>query len=100
MTCERSRTLQMLTAAVIGLAAASAQAQFDIGPSVEYGDMNCDGALDGADIDPFFLALGDPAAYAAQFPECSTKNGDVNGDGSLDGADIDPFFQCLGGNCP
>ena len=64
------------------------------------GDMNCDGVLNGADIDPFFLALGDPGAYAARFPNCDPQNGDINGDGRLDGGDIDPFFQCLGGNCP
>ncbi|MCH8807305.1 MAG: hypothetical protein IH986_14645, partial [Planctomycetes bacterium] len=33
------------------------------GPAFPPGDMNCDGALNGGDIDPFFLALGDPAAY-------------------------------------
>jgi hypothetical protein len=65
------------------------------------GDMNCDGALNGADIDPFFLALGDPAGYAAQFPNCDINNGDINGDGAVNGADIDPFFECLGsGHCP
>ena len=64
------------------------------------GDMNCDDVLNGADIDPFFLALGDPGAYAARFPNCDPQNGDINGDGRLDGGDIDPFFQCLGGNCP
>ena len=64
------------------------------------GDMNCDDVLNGGDIDPFFLALGDPAAYAAQFPNCDPMNGDINGDGALNGGDIDPFFQCLGGNCP
>ena len=67
---------------------------------VVLGDMNCDGVLNGGDIDPFFLALGDPAAYATQFPNCDPRNGDINGDGRLDGGDIDPFFQCLGGNCP
>ena len=65
------------------------------------GDMNCDGRLDGADIDPFFLALGDPAAYLLQFPNCDPLLGDMNADGRLDGGDIDPFFQCLGGGgCP
>ena len=65
------------------------------------GDMNCDGAINGADIDPFFLALGDPAAYALQFPNCDVLNGDMNGDGALNGGDIDLFFDCLGnGNCP
>ena len=65
------------------------------------GDMNCDGALNGADIDPFFLALGDPAAYLLAFPNCDPLNGDINGDGTLNGGDIDPFFRCLGaGGCP
>ncbi|MCH8807456.1 MAG: hypothetical protein IH986_15415 [Planctomycetes bacterium] len=65
------------------------------------GDLNCDGRFDGADIDPFFLALGDPAAYAAQFPNCDPLLGDMNRDGRLDGGDIDPFFACLGGGpCP
>jgi hypothetical protein len=65
------------------------------------GDLNCDGAINGADIDPFFLALGDPPAYAAQFPDCEILLGDMNGDGATNGADIDPFFECLGGgNCP
>ena len=65
------------------------------------GDLNCDGSFNGADIDPFFLALGDPTAYASQFPNCEPLNGDMNRDGRLDGADIDPFFACLGGGgCP
>ncbi|MCH8807590.1 MAG: FG-GAP repeat protein [Planctomycetes bacterium] len=73
---------------------------FDAGAAPR-GDMNCDGRLDGADIDPFFLALGDPAAYLLQFPKCDPLNGDMNGDGRLDGGDIDPFFACLGGGqCP
>ena len=64
------------------------------------GDLNCDGVFNGADIDPFFLALGDPAVYAAQFPNCDPLLGDMNRDDRLDGANIDPFFFCLGGNCP
>ncbi|MCH8808055.1 MAG: FG-GAP repeat protein [Planctomycetes bacterium] len=65
------------------------------------GDLNCDGMFNGGDIDPFFLALGDPVAYAAQFPNCDPLLGDMNADGRLDGGDIDPFFDCLGGGvCP
>ena len=65
------------------------------------GDMNCDGSFNGADIDPFFLALGDPAAYTVQFPNCTLANGDMNNDGRVNGGDIDPFFACLGGGaCP
>jgi hypothetical protein len=73
----------------------NAGATFTIKPLL--GDMNCDGAFDGADIDPFFAALGDPNAYAAAFPECVISNGDINGDQAVDGADIDPFFVLLGG---
>ena len=61
------------------------------------GDVNCDDVLDGGDIDPFFLALGDPPAYGDAFPDCDPLRGDVNLDGSLDGADIDAFFARLGG---
>ena len=64
------------------------------------GDLNCDGAFNGGDIDPFFLALGDPAAYAIAFPNCDPLLGDMNGDGAVNGGDIDPFFQCLSGGCP
>ena len=70
------------------------------GVAYPLGDLNCDSAFNGADIDPFFLALGDPAAYAVQFPHCDIMNGDMNCDGLVNGADIDPFFECLGaGGC-
>jgi ELWxxDGT repeat protein len=73
----------------------------DLTPSLLRGDLNCDGSFNGADIDPFFLALGDPAAYAIAFPDCDPMRGDVNRDGVLNGTDIDPFFDCLGaGGCP
>ncbi len=70
-------------------------------PPFTPGDLNCDGSFNGGDIDPFFLALGDPAAYALAFPNCDPLLGDMNADGRLDGGDIDPFFACLGGGvCP
>ena len=65
------------------------------------GDMNCDGFVNGADIDPFFLALGDPKQWHATYPDCEILNGDMNLDGLVNGADIDGFFDCLGNaNCP
>ena len=64
-------------------------------PAVLLGDMNCDGTLDPADIDPFVLALLDPAGYAVAFPNCDPNNADLNGDGSNDGADIQPFVTAL-----
>ena len=67
---------------------------------VVLGDMNCDFVLNGADIDPFFVAVGDPAGYSAAFPCCDPRFADMNADGAVNGADIDPFFACLGGNCP
>ncbi|MBL8878010.1 MAG: thrombospondin type 3 repeat-containing protein [Phycisphaerales bacterium] len=64
------------------------------------GDMNCDGALDNFDIDPFVMALTDPVTYAATYPDCDVNNGDVNGDGRFDNFDIDPFVECLvNGGC-
>ncbi len=66
------------------------------------GDMNCDGFFNGGDIDPFFLALGDPPAWQAAHPGCDLLCvTDVNHDGQLNGGDIDPFFLALGrGACP
>lgn len=65
------------------------------------GDMNCDGAVDNFDIDPFVIALTAPAAYSAAFPDCNALNGDVNGDGVLNNFDIDPFVGCITtGGCP
>jgi len=67
------------------------------GPVLCPGDMNCDGEVNNFDIDPFVLALTDPEAYAAQFPNCDPMNGDVNNDGALNNFDIDPFVALLTG---
>jgi hypothetical protein len=66
------------------------------------GDANCDGVFNGADIDAFFLALGDPAAWQTAYPDCNRVcAADINYDGAVNGADIDPFFAALGaGACP
>ena len=65
------------------------------------GDSNCDSRFNGADIDPFFVALGDPAAWQEQFPDCNPGNLDINGDGLHNAFDIDLFFAALGqGGCP
>jgi hypothetical protein len=36
------------------------------------GDVNCDGAINAFDIDPFVLALTDPVAYAAEYPAATS----------------------------
>ena len=65
------------------------------------GDMNCDSQFNSADIDPFFEALGDPAAWQAAHPNCPLPCvGDINEDGHFDGADIGAFFAATGGHGP
>jgi hypothetical protein len=66
------------------------------------GDAGCDGTFNGADIDPFFQALGDPAAWQAAHPGCDLLCvADINGDGAVNGGDIDTFFAALAaGGCP
>jgi hypothetical protein len=59
------------------------------------GDLNCDGAVDFGDINPFVLALTNPAAYASAYPSCNILNADINADGSVDFGDINPFVALL-----
>ncbi|MEW6198715.1 MAG: immunoglobulin domain-containing protein [Planctomycetota bacterium] len=61
------------------------------------GDMNCDGAEDFGNINPFVLALSNPAGYTQQFPNCRLLQGDCNGDGLVDFGDINPFVRILTG---
>jgi hypothetical protein len=55
------------------------------------GDMNCDGVVSFADINPFVEAMVSPAAYAESYPMCSLYNADMNADGLVNFADINPF---------
>jgi hypothetical protein len=61
------------------------------------GDLNCDGLVNNFDIDPFVLAISDPAAYAQQFPDCDINNADINDDGNINNFDIDPFVALISG---
>ena len=64
------------------------------------GDANCDGRLDNFDIDAFVLALTNPAAYAAAYPDCHLENADANGDGMVNNFDIDAFVELLSAGQP
>jgi len=65
------------------------------------GDANCDGLVDGFDIQPFVQALTNPAAWQAAYPDCDMYCVcDINCDESVDGFDIQGFVQCLTGTCP
>ena len=59
------------------------------------GDMNCDGKLDGLDINAFVLAILDPTGYATQYPDCKRFFADCNLDGNFDHADVAPFVDFL-----
>jgi hypothetical protein len=59
------------------------------------GDLNCDNTVGFADINPFVLALSNPAVYQSAHPGCFISNGDINRDGFVDFRDINPFVAVL-----
>ncbi len=59
------------------------------------GDMNLDALRNSFDIDPFVLALTDPAVYQGEFWIHPALHGDCNFDGTLDAFDIDAFIDAL-----
>ncbi|MEW6250126.1 MAG: hypothetical protein AB1716_05735 [Planctomycetota bacterium] len=62
------------------------------------GDMNDDGRVDFDDINPFVLALTDPAAYRVLYPQLDPNlSGDTTGDEVLNFDDINGFVALLGG---
>jgi hypothetical protein len=63
--------------------------------SVYTGDLNCSGCVGFDDINPFVLALTNPAGYQQAFPNCNIMNGDINHDGRVNFGDINPFVRLL-----
>ncbi len=59
------------------------------------GDLNCDGAVNAADVDPFVLALANPGLYARRYPRCDRALADVNGDGSVNAGDVAAFLKLV-----
>lgn len=72
------------------------------GPApVLLGDMNCDGITNNFDIDPFVLAIIEPATYQQTYPCCDILAGDILHDNATNNFDIDPFVLCiLNSGCP
>lgn len=70
-----------------------------LGSAICRGDMNCDGVVDEADVDPFVLALSDVQAYQQAFPQCRWENADCNEDGYVAFDDIAPFLARIGAEC-
>jgi hypothetical protein len=52
------------------------------------GDFNCDGGIDGTDVETFFSSW-----------ESGDSRADVNGDGGVDGADVNVFFEHWESGC-
>jgi len=61
------------------------------------GDLNCDGAVNAFDIDPFVLALTDPQGYQAAYPNCAIELADANADGVVNGFDVDALVELITG---
>jgi len=59
------------------------------------GDLNCDGFVNGGDIDGFMTALLTPADYPVEYPTCHLLNGDFDASTSVTTADVGPFIQRL-----
>lgn len=88
--------LDMLELALCSNAQACVQ-DWAIGNQTLPGDMNCDGFVTVADIGGFVLALTDPAAYEAAYPDCNPFVADINGDHQVTVSDIGPFVLLLTG---
>lgn len=66
------------------------------GPLCPRGDMNCDQAIDQADIPQFINAL----LNAGSLTTCEAYLADLNADDTPDGNDIAPLVACVTGSCP
>lgn len=66
-----------------------------VAPSRVMGDLNGDGLVNFADIDPFIAAIAGPDVYYAAYSGARRFNGDFNGDENVDFADIEAFVARL-----
>ena len=61
----------------------------------KYGDLNCDGKVDGLDVQAFVDALLDELGYEGQYPYCNRMLADIDGNGVISLADVAPFVASL-----
>jgi hypothetical protein len=60
------------------------------------GDLDCSGAVDFGDINPFVLFLSNFAGWQAAYPDCPAANGDADLNGTYPSfEDINPFVTLL-----
>jgi hypothetical protein len=84
-----------------GFVALAAGGDHSLGLKAFYADLNCDGAVNFNDIEPFVTALVSRATYVAEYPRCHWLNADINADGRVTFDDVNPFVTCLvQGGCP
>ncbi len=62
-----------------------------------FGDMNCDGQVNLADLPLFLTAMFNPQAYQAANPTCSSLSGDFNNNGTVDNDDYTAFVELMPG---
>jgi len=59
------------------------------------GDVNCDGAVDGRDVQALTLALTDEDVFKTAYPTCTPFAGDVDRNGLLDVDDVQAMVDIL-----
>lgn len=63
--------------------------------SYRYGDVNCDGAVNGLDIGAFVDALLNELGYEAQYTYCNRMLADIDHNGVVEFADVGPLVALL-----
>jgi len=94
-SCDVYLQWQITDPAAAGGIAMSPIAHLRMIPYTCGGDMNCDGAANGLDIQAFVKAIIDPAAYAVEFPGCNPAHGDMNADNLVNTADVVDFAESV-----
>jgi hypothetical protein len=62
-------------------------------PPLAPADMNCDGAVNGRDVDHFVTALVDDDAYRDANPTCNIMHADLSGNGDVGVEDVAGFVN-------
>jgi len=71
----------------------------DPNPCSCVGDLNCDGQVSFADINPFVLYLSNYSVWTTTYAGCNPENGDINGDAAYPSfGDINAFVTLLSTN--
>lgn len=59
------------------------------------GDVNCDGTINGLDVQAFVLAALNPSFYSVEFPGCDLNNADVDENGVIEALDVAALVPLL-----